>query len=134
MKALSSATLSNTPPLTASTPLIGSSPYRLKQVSRIIRHLRDQLQRSRPQLLTPSDGGIEAMLEDCPAILLSGDDWQQVIEDILTHLNKRFKAQAALHQPRLHCGRSTQLHETFTVTDALTFTSALLEHNTQAVS
>lgn len=134
MKALSSATPFSTAPLSASTPLLGSSPYRLKQVSRIIRHLRDQLQRSRPQLLSPSDGGIEEMLEHCPAILLSGDDWQQVIEDILSHLHKRFKAQATLHEPRLHCGRSTQLHEVFTATDALVFTTALLEHNAQAVS
>jgi len=133
VKALSSATPFSTVPLPVSTPLLGSSPYRLKQVSRIIRHLRDQLQRSRPQLLSPSDSRIEAMLEHCPAILLSGDDWQQVIEDILNHLHKRFKAQVALHETPPHCGRSTQLHETFTATDALTFTSALLEHNTQAV-
>jgi len=132
VKALS-ATLASTTSLPVNTPLLGSSPYRLKQVSRIIRHLRGQLQHNRPQLMMPSDHAIEAMLENCPAILLSGDDWQQIIGDILTHLRKRFAAQISAHKPHLHCGQSSHLDEAFTPTDALIFTSALLEQHCQAV-
>jgi len=134
VKALSPVTIASTTSRPVSTPLLGSSPYRLKQVSRIIRHLRDQLQHSRPQLLSPSDHDIEMALENCPAILLSGDDWQQIIGDILTHLHRRLTTQAVEHESRSHCGRSTSMHGTFTTTDALAFISTLLEQHFQSVS
>jgi len=74
------------------------------------------------------------MLESCPAILLSGDDWQQIIGDILSHLNKRFSDKVLVREPRLHCGRTTTLHAIFDDQAALTFISALLEHHSQAIS
>lgn len=133
MKALSPATPASTTTRPANTPLLGSSPYRLKQVSRIIRHLRDQLQQTQPRLAAPSDSAIESMLESCPAILLSGDDWQQIIGDILSHLSKRFNDKVLAHEPRLHCGRTTTLRAIFDDKEALAFTSALLEHHSQAI-
>jgi len=57
-----------------------------RQLARIIKHLRDDLEQYAPQVPRPSSELIDATVGICPAHILNGDNWQSTLVQVLNYL------------------------------------------------
>ncbi len=104
--------------------------HRYRQLTRILRHLRDQLHRQQPHLAMPTSRMIDQLVSNCPLGALQGDDWSQAVADALQFLQRQLHP---LHfDPALfYCADCDAPlfpnEELFDPYDAWLFVNALLE-------
>jgi len=109
-----------------------SANHRYKQLARIFRHLRDELHSLQPRLAQPTSTMIEHLVFNCPLSLLQGQDWQQIIEEVLLYLMKQLDP--AIYQEdlfiRVNSNRALfPNEELFDSHDAYLFSKALFEQH-----
>ncbi len=64
----------------------GKGREKYKQTARILKHLRNELNLTTPNLAKPTDAMIEHLVFNCPAPLFDSDDWPAVINAALLFL------------------------------------------------
>lgn len=111
-----------------------SANHSYKQLARIFRHLRDDLHEQQPRLAKPTSAMIEHLVFNCPLSLLQGDDWQNIIQDVLHYLTRQLHP--AFYQDDLFIRSDSNRplfpnEELFDPHDAYVFAKALLEQQQQ---
>lgn len=109
-----------------------SANHRYKQLTRIFRHLRDELHELEPRLAKPTSSMIEHLVFNCPLSLLQSENWQQVIEDALHYLLKQLHPAYFQEDLFIRIDSDQALfpnEELFDPQDAYLFAKALLEQH-----
>lgn len=111
-----------------------SANHRYKQLARIFRHLRDELHHHQPRLAKPTSAMIEHLVFNCPLSLLQGENWQQIIEDVLLYWITQLDPRVYQDDFFIRTDSNTALfpnEELFDCHDALLFSKALFEQHQQ---
>lgn len=69
-------------------PESSSRPSRkYRQVSRLLKHLREELAARHPRLNLPTSWMIDNLVLNCPPVLFSGDNWHIILQKVLSYLS-----------------------------------------------
>lgn len=102
-----------------------------KQVARILKYLRDELNEADPILAKPTNSMIDHLVFNCPAPLFDKGDWQTIIHHVLEFL---LKASDNISQRTRHFTRQDGVsplfpnNDLFDEHDVFCFCRALLDY------
>lgn len=108
--------------------------HKYKQLARIFRHLRDELHHCNPRLAKPTTTMIEHLVFNCPLPLLNGDDWQEIIQNVLQYMIDHLTPTHFDEELFLRSDGNLPLfpnEELFDQHDAYLFAKAILTHQQQ---